>query len=180
LTKTKRASYDTAISEVIAKYKDQFSASDVVPRWQLREMISYWHNGWGCKLKVMFQPIVDENIVSIDVKNLVYDFDNSLINLFDDLKLSMTRRDRLEEIRNLWLSLQEFKNLDQQLNNIVFATVNNDLTKVIDCTNIFDEAFVQWKLRVDHNLDLLCYGLDDFPKNTNDLKALLIPYAVQN
>lgn len=180
LTKNKRASYDTTISEIIVKYKNQFDTSDVIPRWQLREMISYWHGSWGCQLRDMFQPTIDENIVNIDVKNLVYDFDNSLINLFDDLKLPMTRRDRLEEIRNLWLSLQAFKNLDQQLNNIVFATVNNDLTKVIDCTNIFDEAFVQWKLRVIHNLDLLCYGLDDFPKNVKDLKALLIPYAAQD
>lgn len=175
MTKSRASSYEKTIEEIVSKYKNIFDAQEPIPAWQLREMTSYWHNLWHCKLRDTWQPIHDSNIVNIELKNLVYNFEQCLCDLFKELELPMVRKDRLAEIKNTWLSLQKFKDYDRHFNDIVTNTVNN-VAMPIECNTLFDEAFIQWKLRDQHNLDLMCYGLNIFPKNTQDLKSLLVPY----
>ena len=177
MTKSRASSYEKTIAEIVSKYKNVFDAQEPVPNWQLREMISYWHKSWQCQLRDTWQPISGENIVNISVKNLVYNFEECLCDLFEELELTMTRKHKLSEIKDTWLSLQKFKDLDRVLNDIVFTTAQSQNSKPIECNHIFDEAFIQWKLREDHNLDLMCYGLDAFPKDTTKLKSLLIPFV---
>jgi hypothetical protein len=63
------------------------------------------------------------------------------------------------------------------------AIVNDIVNSVIDNTimhwehlnlTLVDESWIQMILRDSHGLDLQCYNLNAFPKNTSDLKKLLI------
>lgn len=178
-TKAKVLSYDKLTSRIIDTYRSQFGADELIPNWQLREMMSYWHEQYHCQLRDTYQPLHSHDIINVDVKNLVYDFEQTLCSLFDKLEIPMLRASRLTEIKNLWLSLQKFKNLDQQLKQIVSATVGDENLEFGVLDHLLDEAFIQWKLRTDHNMDLLCFGLDQFPTNTKTLRNFLIPYVDQ-
>lgn len=175
LTKARGMSYKDLENKIILKYKDQFAAQDPVPTWQLREMISFWHEDWDCFLKDLYQP-GNANAVNLEIRTLLDNFENCLPDLFDQLDLPMVRKNRLLEIRDQWLPLQKFTSLDKDCSEIVSATANGfDLDFNGSLENIFDQAFIQWKLRVDHGLDLLCFDLNSFPNTTGDLRKLLIP-----
>ena len=177
LTKTRSATYETMANDVIDCYRDQFSATLPIPTWQLREMMSFWHGRFHGYLKDMYQPIVDDKIINIDIGTLMENFEDCLIDLFKKIDLPMTRLGRLTEIKDRWLSLQKFKDRDRRCSEIISATVNG---QELDYSNynlhILDEAFIQWKLRDGHGLDLLCDGLDTFPHTTQLLRRLLVPY----
>lgn len=180
LTKIRSTNYESMISNIVREYKikTDFGSTELIPRWQLREIISFWHTNWQHYLSGAYQPIVEPGIINISPDDLLHDFEDCLCNLFDQLELHMTRKDQLTKIKTQWLSLQKFKDLDQQLNTVVSAIVNNDELDFTNyTTNIFDEAFIQWKLREFHKLDLLCYNLDTFPTNTLELTKLLVPLA---
>jgi hypothetical protein len=178
LTKARPATYESISNEIINYYKEQFSATLPIPNWQLREMMSFWHSRWHCQLRDIFQPVVDDKIINIDIEILMRDFENCLIDLLKKIDLPMVRLERLTEIKEKWLSLQKFKYLDRQCLEIVSATVDGrDLDYGEYNLHILDEAFIQWKLRSFHNLDLKCDGIDVFPTTTEHLRQLLIPYV---
>jgi len=175
LTKARGMSYTDLENTIMLRYKDQFAAHDPIPRWQLREMISFWHEDWDCFLKDMYQP-GNVNAVNLEIRSLLDNFEDCLSNLFDQLELPLLRKNRLSEIRDLWLPLQKFTSLDKDCNNIISAVVTDSELDFGNCLgNLFDEAFIQWKLRSDHNLDLLCFDLNNFPSTTGDLRKLLVP-----
>jgi hypothetical protein len=178
LTKTKSTTYESISNDVINYYREQFSATLPVQNWQLREMMSFWHGRQHCQFRDLFQPIIDDKIVNIDITELIKNFENCLIDFFKRISLPMTRLDKLPEIKEKWLSLQKFKDRDQQCLDIVTAAINGiDLDYSNYGLHLLDEALIQWQLRDSHGLDLLCYGLDVFPKTTRDLKELLVPYV---
>ncbi len=177
LTKTRDLTTSKLFESVIERYGVQFAASDTVPHWQLREMLSYWHENWHCYLNDLYQPIHDEKIININVKFLLDDFESCIINLFDSINLTMTRKSEIARIKDEWLKLQKFTTIDQQCRDIVNATIQNKCISAQACmSSVIDEAFVLYKLRVDHNLDFQCTGQDQFPCTTFDLKAKLVPY----
>ena len=176
LTKAKPATYESISNDIINYYKEQFSATLPIPNWQLREMMSFWHGRYHCYLRDIFRPAIDDKIINIDIEIFLENFESYLIDLFKKIDLPMVRSERLTEIKEKWLSLQKFKHLDQQCLEIISATVDGqDLDYSEYNLHILDEAFIQWKLRDFHNLDLKCNGLDLFPKTTNHLRQLLIP-----
>jgi hypothetical protein len=177
-TKIAWATYEHISSDIINHYKDQFSATMPIPIWQLREMMSFWHGRTHSFLTDIYHPIIDDKIINIDIGMLMENFENYLVDLFKKIDLPMTRSDRLTEIKEKWLSLQKFKDRDRQCLDIVSATVNgSDLDYSRYDLHILDEAFIQWKLRDTHGLDLLCHGLDTFPRTTQLLRRLLVPYV---
>ena len=177
LTKTTEMTTSKLFESVIERYCIQFGTSDTVPRWQLREMLSYWHEDWHCYLTDLYQPIHDEKIININPRFLVDNFESCMIGLFDSINLTMTRKSEIARIKDEWLKLQKFTRIDQQCRNIVSATIQNNCMSTQACvSSVIDEAFVLYKLRVDHNLDFQCTGQDQFPCTTCDLKAKLFPY----
>ena len=181
LTKARGSNYKDHESKIILKYKDQFKAQDPVPRWQLREMMSFWHEEWDCFLKDMYQPIHSDHIVNLEIRDLLHNFENCLVELFENLELPMLRKNRLSEVKDNWLPLQHFTILDQQCTDIVSSVASGTDLEFGNCLeHLLDEAFVQWKLRADHNLDLLCNNLNEFPINSKELKKLLVPVVKQD
>lgn len=180
LSKIKSLDRHHWLESIENRFRSKFGADTCVPRWQLREMLSYWHEEWHCFMTDLYQPSDHENVININPRNLLSDFEGTLINLFTDLDIAIQRRDKLSSVRDRWLDLQKFKDIDYECHRIVQAVVNNQNLSTAACDNdVLNEAFVLYQLRVHHGLDFACTGMDDFPANTYQLRKYLIPYVDQ-
>jgi hypothetical protein len=178
ITKTKMATKRLGdfSSRVVKEFKDQFQVSDTtnVPAWQLREMISYWHERRLTELHAnRYTEITDSKIINISIRDLVDNFEHTIVYLFNALSIPIHNVNQLLSIRQHWLSLQKFIDSDEVCQQII--------NSVLDGTelswrplHIIEQAFVQWQLRDLHQLDMLCYNLDEFPLTTSGLKKVLI------
>lgn len=163
-------------SQVVKEFKDQFQVSDTnnVPDWQLREMISYWHERRLTELHANRYPeITDSKIINISIRNLVDNFEQTMKYLCQTLNIPINDDHHLSFIRQHWLALQKFADSDYVCQQII-NSVLNDTERSWRPLHIIEEAFVQWQLRDLHQLDMLCYNLDEFPLSTSDLKKVLI------
>jgi hypothetical protein len=172
-TKTIELTYDRLLKEIINNYKNRFGATDPVPRWQLREMISYFHESYHCYINDIYQPVYNKQVVNVPVRELVDNFESTLTGLFDQLDIPMVRTDLVPDIKHKWLSLQRFVNIDHVCQQILTATVNGNNLEW-QTLSIFDEAWIQWQLR-NNKLEIRCDGLDKFPTNSLQLRELLYP-----
>ena len=178
ITKSKEAirTLGTFSQRVIKEFKEQFGVIDscAVPTWQLREMMSYWHQRrLGELYTTRYQKIIDPRIINVSVRDLVDNFEHTISWLFDNLHIRMHNRDQIATVYQKWIRLQKFVNSDKICQDIVHSAVNN-----IDLEwkplHLFEEAVVQWQLRDLHQMDMLCYNLNEFPLSTRALKKVLI------
>jgi hypothetical protein len=175
LTKIPTETPATIYQKIINTYKDQFQSTDNPPPWQIREMISYQYES-DYQLYVNTYSAVDsKNIINVSIRNLVDDFKTTLIKMFNDLGLELTRPEEIVPVQQEWLSLQYYLDRDQLCHRIVESAVTGQEFNWKHANlALYEEAFVQWQLRVLHNKDLLCYGLDQFPTNTTSLIEKLV------
>jgi hypothetical protein len=80
-----------------------------------------------------------------------------------------------DKIYQDWIACQFHIHKDRDIEQIVDCVVNNiNLDWSDKNLTVVDEGIIQMRLRDLHNLDLLCYNLNVFPKNTFDLRKVLI------
>lgn len=176
---TKIISIDRSVflTKIIDRFRKQFNADQDIPRWQLREMLSYWHEDWHCFMTDLYQPSDHPMVINIQPRTLICDFEHCMMSLFDELEIKMTRQHLLVDVKNQWLALQQFKDIDQHCRDIVHAVVTNQNISTQPCNNdVISESFVLYELRVNHNLDIACTGLDHFLLDTQTLRTKLLPY----
>lgn len=177
---TKSNGIDKSIfqNQVIQRYRQQFDADKDIPRWQLREMLSYWHENWHCFMTDLYQPSGHASVINVNPKHLISDFESCIIDLMHKLDLKMVNKERLKTIRDQWLDLQTYKDIDSQCQNIVDAVINDRKISTTDCSNdLINESFVLYKLRICYNLDFACTGVDTFPVDTHSLRDRTMPYV---
>jgi len=172
-TKINELSYHCLLQEIINNYKNSFGATDPIPQWQLREMISYFHESYQFYISDLYQPVDSQQVVNVPVRELVDNFESTLTGLFDQLDIQMVRQERISDVKHKWLSLQKFVNIDHVCQQIIIAVVNGQHLEWEDLS-IFDEAWLQWQLR-NNKLEIRCDGLDKFPTNSLQLRELLYP-----
>lgn len=162
--------------KVVREFANQFGITDSnnVPPWQLREMVSYWQERRLNFPVDFFHPVEHKKVINVCLQDLVNDFESVFYALADQLKIRLVNIDQMQIIVETWRSLQKFINSDKICQDIIYHTVEN-LDYQWQELNMIEEAFIQWQLRDFHNLDLLCYGLNRFPSNTNDLRKVLVP-----
>lgn len=144
--------------------------------WEIREFLSmYIFKQHAAEFEnKLIEKYENKNIKKINIKNLFFNFENTIkdLLLWSDLALV---KDNFREIHDIWTSKQEHKNKDVIAKKIIESILEE---KYYDWSNynlsIIDEAFVQMTLRDLHKLDLRCYNINVFPTNTKDLKELLI------
>jgi hypothetical protein len=171
-----RITYKGFANQVVNEFKDQFQVTNTVnvPHWQLREMMSYWHERRLDELHFnRYSEINDSKIINISIKNLVNNFEDTVIYLCNNLDIPVYDVDQLSTIRQHWLPLQKFVDSDKVCQEII-NSVLDDTEYHWRPLHIIEEAFVQWQLRDLHHMDLLCYNLNEFPLSTRDLKKVLI------
>jgi hypothetical protein len=172
-TKTRILSYQALTNKIINKYKIIFGASDTIPPWQLREMISYYHDLHYCFVNDMYQPVINNCVINVPVRELVDNFELTITTLFDQLNIPMVRIEHLLAVKEKWLSLQKFTDIDRTCQRIVDCIIaGQDFDW--PALSIFDEAWIQWQLR-NNKFEIRCDGLDMFPTNSIQLRELLYP-----
>jgi hypothetical protein len=161
------------IDRTVSQNKDAFAATDPVPTWQLREMISFEHHRLMHYTTQLHQPSTEVGVINISVRNLIDHFQNTLIGLFDELGFPITRCDQLGRVESDWLGDEKFIGTDQLCLDIVSNTLSgNTFEWSSNQLTLIDEAYVQYMLR-QHQFEIKCYGLDMFPTNSVQLKQLL-------
>lgn len=164
-------SYQNQIDEIIEKYKNAFGSVDPVPVWQIREMISYYYDSYLCYVNDLYQPVNDNDVINLSVRDLIDNFEPTLKMLFDQLGLQMVREDTIDTVKTKWLSMQKFIGIDHTCQQIVQSVIDGQALDWDDLS-IFDEAWIQWQLR-NNKFEIRCFGLDKFPTNSIQLKELL-------
>lgn len=174
-----RLKYHTAqqlsefFNSIIGQHREEFAAHNIVPTWQLREMISFDY----CLSHVseLYQPVTSDQVVNIPISQLVHQFQETVTKLLQQLDLPLVHSDQFDRISNEWLSTEQFINVDHLCQHIVTATLEGSAVSWhADQLTIIDEAFIQRQLR-NKNFEMRCHGLDTFPTNSVQLKELLYP-----
>lgn len=143
--------------------------------WALREWLSFFLLDQHLH-EVDFntcQSLQNEKILKIPMCEIKNNFRDTLNNISKFIEKPIIRSD--EEIFSLykeWLSKQEHINKDELVRSLITSILNNENKEMINLT-IVDQAEIQRSLRDDYGYEIKCYGLNDWPKTTDELKLLL-------
>lgn len=142
--------------------------------WELRELASLY---WFDRVKTNELPVTEIRSQYPQIKLLPVNQlrDNPLAAIGEVLDFFDVEFDR-SEISNIvesWKAVQYDINKDILCEHIVDCLVNQ-VSYSWENENIkfLDEAYIQKRLR-DHGLEIKCYQLNTFPKNTEDFRNLI-------
>jgi len=145
--------------------------------WDIRELIAL--NCDYFKAERSYLDLVDRSVdhLYIDSRDLWYNGEECLQRIFTyiDKKISIDQLPQWRKAYSEWQSTQlKILQFNWYLPYIVESIVKNynfdlDFLKL----NLLQEGVIQGCLIKDHNLNLKCYGLEQFPSNTKDLHFLL-------
>lgn len=146
----------------------------LVPRWIMREFLSFWldhswQDGYNVEKYVSIPHAVAfccEDLSDTNWQLLLTQICNIL-----DLELLETA-DNIQHNHDNFMRCQIFHGIQNRCEQFVEACISN--TKLISnpCITIFDEAFIQCKLR-DLGWEIKCDGLDIFPSDSMELYRII-------
>jgi len=172
---SKHSRMQNFVERTISINKDMFGAQLPVPRWQLREMISFEHNTMLGLHTEFYQPVSHNKVINVAVTDLVNNFQLTLVKLFEELDVPMLYQDQLEKVETEWLANKSFIKIDRLCHDIVAAVLDgHKISWQSHQLTLFDEAYVQCLLR-NKKFEIRCHGLDTFPTDSSQLKQLLYP-----
>ena len=172
LKKSKDDGYQQLFNRIIDHCREPFGASDPVPVWQLREMVSFEHSNNNID---QYQPVVSDQVINVPIRQLVHNFQGTVVGVLQCLDLPIVHDDHFDRIKSQWLDSEKFVNVDSLCQQIVSAVLSGqEFEWSADQLSLIDEAYIQYLLR-QNRLELRCYGLDTFPTSSVQLKELLYP-----
>lgn len=146
-----------------------------IPMWCKREFLSFWlMPAWSDQVE-MGTPVWSHiRSHTIFVNDLLYDFKNTILKIQKFCSLEFTKNiDDLNPSHNKMLSLQKHLTQDQLCNKIIDSIVNDQFYNWnYQELPLPSQSWIQWKLR-NLGYELQCYGLNQFPTNSTQLRKLL-------
>lgn len=145
--------------------------------WQKRELWSYYLPEVLISTKEQFQRTEksipeDRKIFFINSYTILDDLNFTLTEIFSYFNLKQTvNEDIINSIHTEYISLQKNRNKTQLVQRIVDDCLDKKLN-IIPKLTIFDEAIIQHLFR-NMGIEMKCYGLNEFPKNTIELYKVL-------
>lgn len=151
---------DTKIQDIAPWISREFLSLYLVPAWQ-SQVEWYFPDQWQSpRCRYVF------------IKNLLYDFENTITDLVDFLSLDIQQPvSRLLPYHDENIKLQKYINQDSICNQIITSISNNNFLSW-DPLPLLSESWIQWKLR-ELGYEIRCHGLDTFPTTSIQLKELL-------
>jgi len=160
------------ILPIVYKSKLRFynvSSTSELEVWQKREMISYHLAQWQ---KNIFP---NENIptewLTISFDDVLYYLEDTLIKIFDFLNLTFNNNN-IKSFYDIWANKQTYVLNEIDLANNIMEHLNNNEFLEWNKLSLYGEALLQYKIRK-NNKQLRCYGVNDFPTNTIELKSII-------
>ena len=139
--------------------------------WQIREYISFWLedclvNGYD------LQKYQSPGIFPISAVEFFDDkFKDTFIEIAKSLNLTVTKFTEFTKHHRRFIKLQQFNGIQLRCNSWVDDVISG-VENSSPCITIFDEAYVQHLLRV-QGLEIRCFELNEFPKNSSELRKLI-------
>jgi len=156
------------------------SSTDIkdIPTWIRREFLSLylmplWDNqlDWYLPDKKWSHP----KCQIVLMRDFLYDFKRTMEGVIEFAGITPTKSlDQFVPLHKQMLSLQANAGQDQLCATIVDATLaNQEFDWATIKVPLVSEAWIQWELR-NRGWEIQCHGLDVFPKNSKDLRTLLL------
>ena len=147
-----------------------------IPNWIMREFLSYYlmpawldQIEWSTRLSHNYP-----NMLTVKVSDLLFDFENTLLNIQQFCKLSYCRPvTDLNEFHKKNLELQKYIEHDCICNSIIESVLSKTELEWPELS-LPSEVWIQWELR-NRGIEIRCDGLDTFPTNSLQLRELLYP-----
>jgi len=157
-----------------------FSAWEDQSRWELREWFSIWLYDQHMA-ESGYKDIVDytnDRVFKVPINKIRDDFSNTYQSMakFLDINVIRTAED-FDNLHKDWLANEKHLYKDRLIKELVHATIHNISIEMKDLT-LFDEAEMQRRLRLE-GYEIKCYGLNEWPKTTTQLRELIYEADVQ-
>lgn len=139
--------------------------------WAIREWISFW-------LPDCFAAAYTNNINADLTTDQLFDtnediFPELIIGLIKKLGLSVNADIDIIKTNHVnWQKKQQCHNLQKRCDKWISEILNTQEDTESPCVTVIDEAYVQNRLR-SHGYGIRCFGLNTFPKTSNELRQLL-------
>jgi len=150
----------TAVQDMSIWIRREFLSIYLVPSWRA-QVEWYFPDSWQSpKCQYVF------------VKDLLHDFENTIVSLTNLLKLDVQRPiGTLLPYHEQNIKLQKHINQDKICSHII-DSILHDKPTAWNALPLVSEAWIQWKLR-ELGYEIRCHGLDTFPTTSVQLKELL-------
>ena len=142
------------------------------PRWILREWCSLWlknclDNGYNSDLYASLPAKI-----YVNTQELFLDLYEVLENISNRLNLKLYASfSQVKALQNKFVQAQRSHNIQTRCNFWV-NKILGDLNSESPCVTLFDEAWVQHRLRL-FGYEIQCDGLNNLPTNARDLTKLI-------
>lgn len=152
---------------------------DEFARWELRELGSKFYYNWSNENTIIPTETIEEiskkypEFYFIRLDELRDNFDQTIQSILKYFEISIVNWERIDAIYNFWLDKQFHINKDSQILQITNALTNQSPLDWSDRNlTLVDEMAIQKEL-YDNQIEIKCYGLDQFPTTTDDFLPLL-------
>ena len=144
---------------------------DTVPRWIMREWCSFWINDVFDQSYNLQEYSKIDSTVQLSTQDILENWMESFTQLALRFNLDLTvDADIIQKQHEHFLKLQKFHNIQLLCEQYVTDLING-VDSIITLYSIFDEAYIQQLLR-QHNIEIRCDRLDQFPGTTQQLGTL--------
>lgn len=143
--------------------------------WQKREFLSFYLHEQHISENALLElsNFAHTRLLKISIDMIKDNFTKTIEDIVNFVGLSNIRTQQdLYVLYKDWLHRQPHINKDRLIYQLVDAIVNNINAQMEDLT-LVDTATIQRVLREDHGLEIRCYGLNTWPKTTEELQPLL-------
>jgi len=112
-----------------------------------------------------------DNAIVVDVNDLLYNFELTLLQIIRDLNVSLTTDiSVIMQNHNIMISKQKYLNKSENISLFLDNFVNRIDCDLPDDCSIIDEAYIQYYLRNELDLNLRCNDIgNNFPKTVKEL-----------
>jgi len=137
--------------------------------YEQREAISFLVDSQSDYTEVL--KVSDKNWLKVEVNDILHNFKNTLLTIFDYCNLSINTNCNIDEFYKDWLKKQQYIIREFETINAILHSITTNRYMQWDKLSIVGEAIIQSRLRK-QGLEIACYNLNIFPTNTDNLKIL--------
>jgi hypothetical protein len=147
--------------------------------WELRELLSkYYFDRMSdndrisdfveSELKNKFS-----NIKFIRLDDLRNSFEDTVHDILNFYRIPIVNWEKIQDIHSSWKKKQFYIDSDSRVQQISTAILNDEYLDWSSWNITFVDEFCVQRILANNHIELRCWGLNQFPTNTKDLKPLL-------